>query len=126
MWVLSVPFFAYVLYRPLRILLSGTAILITDLGLVDRTMGLGFISWDEIRSATVRRSVGLDLVALDLTDLDAVLSRFPAHERVLWRYYVKKNGYGPTLAACFVEGGATLLMQLIKERAQGAASHKAV
>jgi hypothetical protein len=116
----AVLIFAYALHLPVRLLISGEAILIADRGLVDRTSGLDFIGWQEIRSAHLESFMGLTLVGLDLTDPQEVVGRLSPLRRWVWRSHLQKQGARPTLAGSFVEGGPEALQKLINERARGA------
>src|SRR5262245_47143367 len=112
--------FASGLYIPGRLLLVRDAVLVTSRGLVDRTSGLGFIAWEEIRGATLYPFMGRTLVALNLTDTQSVVARLPTLQRWALRFYLKSPGTTPTLAAPFVEGGPEALLRVINEHARGA------
>ena len=116
----------YTLHPLVRLLLTGKAIVLTDQGLIDRTGGLEFVRWAEIREARIRPYMGLKLVELGLTDLDAVLARLPVVRRVLLRYSIRTGSVGPYLKASFAQGGADALMRVIEQHAPGSTSPRAV
>jgi hypothetical protein len=113
---LLVIFSTYFFFAPLlRMLLSGNAIILSDQGLLDRTGGVDFVAWGEISGAHIQTYGGLEAVALDLRDPEAVLGRMSAIQRVVLRYYMKKGGQ-PVLYGSFAQGGAQNLLQLIQKR----------
>ena len=116
--VLSVSL-AYVFYLPIRMLITGQAIVITDRGLIDCTSGWGFIGWNELRGAEECPYMGITLVALNFTNLEAVLKRLSPVRRWLWRYYLKKPGRKPTVPGSFVQGGASAVVSAVNAHAVG-------
>ena len=109
----------YPLYRLLYLLFAGSALIVTDRGLIDRTSGLGFLSWSHIRGGTLRPYFGLKLLDLDLTDQNEILARLPLLRRLVWRYYLGQGG-AFYINTSFVVGGAEALRQIISDRAPGA------
>jgi hypothetical protein len=109
-----------------RMLITGTAVIVTDRGLLDRTGGVNFVAWDEINGVQVQSCAGLTKIALDLRDAEGVLGRMSLFGRILLRFYMKRYGGKPNLTASFVEGGAEPLVRLIQERIRSARGKKAV
>jgi hypothetical protein len=110
---------AFVFYLPIRMLITGQAIVITDRGLIDCTSGWGFIGWNEIRGAEEYPYMGVTLVALNFTNLEAVLRRLSPVRRWLWRYYLRKPGRKPTVPGSFVQGGAPAVVSAVNAHAVG-------
>lgn len=107
----------YFLFAPqLRLLLTGTAIILTDQGLLARIGDVDFVAWDEISGARIQRWGGLKAIALDLRDPEAVLGRMSPIRRVVLRFYMKTYDGKPMLYGSFVQGGAEHLLQLIQQR----------
>ena len=109
-----VAFMCWALYLPVRLIVTGNAITITDRGLVDCTSGLGFIAWEEIRGVKLRPYFGLDLIELVVVDDGAILARLSFLRRALWRYYLRSYGGAFNLKAGFIKGGANQLLQILR------------
>jgi hypothetical protein len=116
---LVVFFLAAILYPLTHILISGVALIVTDRGLIDRTGGFNFISWAEIRGAHLRPFFWSQLIALDLVDERAVVSRQPLLRRLLLLNYLRNHTGAFSLKPAVVEGGVDALLALVKERATG-------
>jgi hypothetical protein len=108
-----------ILYPLTRILISGVALIVTDRGLIDRTGGFNFISWAEIRGAHLKPFAWSQLIALDIVNERAVISRQPIVRRLLLLNYLRNHTGAFSLKPVMVEGGADALLALIKERATG-------
>lgn len=119
------PIMLYVLYFPVRMLMTGTAIVMTSRGLIDYSTGLGFIGWDEIRGARATSYMGSAMVALDLENPLKVIERLPAIRAWTWRLYLKTPGNRLSLAAAFVEGGQDAVLRAIREHIPGGGSQHA-
>lgn len=108
--------FTYFAFAPLlRLLLTGTAVILTDQGLLARIGDVDFVAWGEISGARLQKYGGQKAVALDLRDPEAVLGRMSPIRRVVLRFYMKSGGK-PMLYGSFVQGGAGHLLQLIQQR----------
>jgi hypothetical protein len=114
---LVVLFLSEILYPLARILVSGVALIVTDRGLIDRTGGFNFISWAEIRGAHVKPFYWTQLIALDLVDERAVVSRQPLLRRLLLLNYLRNHTGAFNLKPAVVEGGIDALLAVVKERA---------
>jgi hypothetical protein len=122
--------FVYQVFLDLvRMLVTGVAAVATDRGLIDRTGRFDFISWDEIRGAHLKKfgeSHAIlkqfgepQLVALDLVDEGAVVSRQPLPHRLMLRIVPNDHSGAFSLNPAFFEGGANALLSLVKEKAAG-------
>ena len=105
----------------MRLLIKRQAILITDQGLVDKTGSLNFVAWEEIRDVHVRWFMGIKLVEFELFDVEPVLERLGLINRMLLRNYIRNYAGKPHLRGSFVQGGADLLVKIIRGKVNGLA-----
>jgi hypothetical protein len=99
--------FTFLFVRLGRLLFTDAGVVITDLGILDRTSDLGFVPWSEIQGASIQRYLGADLIELDMKDDRQLLERVSLFDRYLWKNYVRNYGGRFNIKAGFLKGGAT-------------------
>jgi len=93
---------------------DGTLIIAAD-GIRDRTSPLGFVQWDHIGETTLTRSLGLEMIELELTDASGWLKSLPWHRRILHKS-VLKRGLLPRIVVGFLEADPREVKRIIDER----------
>jgi hypothetical protein len=116
--LISIPLLAvlYVSGLMARLLYTGVAAQFTDRGVVDRTGGLAFVAWSEIRGVELRPYQGQQLVELDLFDVEPVIERLGRVRRFLLRWYMKRTSRRPYMQGSFVLGGGEALVGALRAR----------
>jgi len=111
------PFLAWAMWPLLRAFIVGTAILITDRGLLNYTGGITFVAWEEIETASISSWLGMKCVNLVTRNPERVLQRVPPMRRWFLERYLNRYGGKLTIYAYLAQGGAEPLFDTIRMKA---------
>lgn len=121
MWVFLLPGGLLLLLGTRPAVTPVEAIVVDDLGLSDRTMDVGPIPWDQVIGAEVRLIRRFPVVALQLTDEAAWLSRMPERHRKLVALGASELGVPPVFFyAVGLDHSPEEIVAAINQRARGA------
>jgi len=109
-------FALYLIWPMFRACVTGVAVEITSLGLMNHTGGVTFVGWHEIRDARIASPWGQKVVQLDLHDPEVVLRRIGSLRGWAIRSYVRKYGGIPSIYAYVAEGGAEAVLAEIRSK----------
>ena len=110
-------YLTWAMWPVLCLLVSGTALVLTNRGLVNKTGSFTFVAWDEIRGARLRRKLLLfDVIELDLRDTEPMLQRLGVVRRYLMRSYLNKYQGKPTIQVSFVQVAPEMLLDTILQK----------
>lgn len=109
-------FALYLIWPMFQAFVTGVAVEITSLGLINHTGGVTFVGWHEIRAARIAAPWGQKVVELDLHNPDVVLKRIGSLRGWSIRSYVHKYQGMPSIYAYVAEGGAEAVLAEIRNK----------
>lgn len=98
---------------------SRPRIIIDDLGIFDRTLGIGVISWTDIQGAYLRSICGNEFICLDLRNAENYLSQSSPVKRALAGTNRVWGFTSISLNLCGVAAESNDVLELIRRRIHG-------
>lgn len=90
MWVMSAGVVIALVMALKQLSQRGPVIIINEVGIDDKRLGLGVIRWTDIEGVRMHGVAGAYFISLDVSNAQQYLAKQPAHIRLsnqLWRMY---------------------------------------